>query len=136
MVLGNIERLEIVVGSLHLRPGDHRIAERKKNPLDFLERLSQRVPRAERARDSRKRNVFALAGKRRLFARGFNRCAPRFERGLDVSLQFVKRLADRAFQLRLGWLEPVLCDASKHARFSTEPGAPQLFPTVRALLRL
>jgi hypothetical protein len=86
MVLGNIERLEVVVGSFHLRPGHHRVAERKKNPLDFLERLPQRMPRAERADDAGKREIFALARDRRLFGRGFDLRAPRFERRFDVRL--------------------------------------------------
>ena len=86
MVLGNIERLEIVVRRFHLRPGNHGVAERKKNPLDFLERLPQRVPRAERPHHAGKREVFALARERRLFRRGFDRRAPRFERRFDVRL--------------------------------------------------
>ena len=67
-MLGNIERLEVVVRSFHLRPGDHRVAERKKNPLDLLEGLPQRMPRAKRANHARKREVFAFARQRRLSA--------------------------------------------------------------------
>ena len=90
MVLGNIERLEIVVGSFHLRPGNHGIAERKKNPFDLLKRLPQRVPRAERTHHAGKREVFAFALERRLFGRSFHCHATQFERRFDVRLQFVE----------------------------------------------
>ena len=130
MVLGNIERLEVVVGSFHLRPGDHGVAERKKNPLDFLEGLPQRMPRAERADHAGKRKVFALARKRRLFGRGFDRRAPRFERRFDVRLEFIERLADRALQFRLRGLEPRVGDLREHAGFAAEPRIAQRFPAV------
>ena len=134
MVLGNIERLEVVVRRLHLRPGNHGVAERKKNPLDLLERLPQRVPRAERADDAGKREVFALARERRLFGRGFDRRAPRFERRFDVRFQFIERLADGALQLRLRGLEPVLGDLRKHAGFAAEPGVAQQISKLPVIL--
>src|ERR1700724_1284759 len=96
MVLGNVERLKIVVRSFHLRPGDHAVTEGEKNSLDLLEGLAQRMPRAKWPQHSRERKIFALAGKRRLVGRGFNRCTLRFELRLDVRFKLVERLADRA----------------------------------------
>ena len=48
MVLGNVERLEIVVGRLDFRPFDHAEADGKKNALEFFVGLADQVPRADR----------------------------------------------------------------------------------------
>ncbi len=97
MVLGNVKCLEVVVRSFHLRPGDDCVAERKENALDLLERLAQRMLRAERARYAWQRKIVALACERRLVGGGFNLQTPGFERCLDMRFDLVERLADRAF---------------------------------------
>ena len=45
MVLGDVERLEIVVGRLDFRPFDHGEADGKKNPLKLFVGLADQVPR-------------------------------------------------------------------------------------------
>ena len=130
MVLGNVERLEVVVRSFHLRPGNHRVAERKKNPFDLLERLPQRMARAERANHARKGEIFALARERRLIGRGLDFRAPQFERRFDVRLQFVEGLSDRPLQFGLCRLEPGFGDLREHAGFAAEPIVAEGFPGV------
>ena len=57
MVLGDIERFEIVVGRLDLRPFDHAKSDREEDAQQFVERLPDQVPRPDGALDARKRKV-------------------------------------------------------------------------------
>ena len=69
MMLGNVERLEIVVRRFDLRPFDHAEADGKKNALELFVGLADQVPRAERALDAGQREVDVIAGLRLLFPR-------------------------------------------------------------------
>ena len=68
MVLGNIERLEIVVRRLDFRPFDHAEADGEKNALQLFVGLPDQVARADRALDAGKRKIDLIARLRR-FAR-------------------------------------------------------------------
>ncbi len=126
MVLGDVERLEIVVRRLDLRPLHHRVAEREENPLDLLERLLQWMPRADRPHDPGQGKVQAiplpggsLDGNARSLLKSL----------LDVRLKRIKFLADRALQIGRSGLQPVVGDSGENSRFPSEPSAAQFLPT-------
>ena len=131
MVLGDIERLKVVVRSFHLRPCDHRVAKREKNPLDLLERLAQRVPGADRPHHPRQGKIFALARKRRLVGCGFQGRALVRAHSFDMRLQRIKFLTDDTLQFRPGRLEPILGNFRQHAGFSAQPDCPKLLQVSR-----
>src|SRR5260370_30954222 len=100
MVLGNVERLEVVIRSFHLRSGHDRIAEREKTALDLVEGLAQRMPRAERARYAGERKILALACMRLLVGRGFQGRTLVRAHSFDMLLQRIEFLTDDALQFR------------------------------------
>src|SRR6202035_3179264 len=55
-----------------------------------------------------------------------------FQRGFDVRLQFVERLADRTFQLGLCGLEPCVGDLREHAGLASSPRIAHGFPAALA----
>src|SRR4029077_15216215 len=57
MMLGNIEGLEIVVGSFDLRPFHHAEADGKENAKELLISLTDQMARADGALDAGKRKV-------------------------------------------------------------------------------
>ncbi len=61
MMLGDVERLEVVVRRLDLGPLDNAEPDRKKNPLQLFVRLPDKVPRPDRPLDARKRKINAFA---------------------------------------------------------------------------
>ena len=75
MVLGNIERLEIVVGRLDFGAFDHAEADRKENALKFFVGLANQVARADGALDAGKRKINLIARRGGLFRGGFDRRA-------------------------------------------------------------
>ena len=89
MVLGNVERLEIVVRRLDLGPFDDAEANREKYSLKLFVGLANYVARADRALDAGKREIDFIACLRSLIRSGFHLYALRFERRLDVRFEFV-----------------------------------------------
>ena len=57
MVLGNIQRFEIVVRRFDFRAFDHAEADREKNALQLFVCLADQVARADRALDAGKREI-------------------------------------------------------------------------------
>ena len=72
MMFGNIQRLEVVVGRLDLRPLHHAEADGEENALQLFGGLANQVARPNRSLDAGKRKIDALARLRRVFGGGFN----------------------------------------------------------------
>ena len=80
MMLGNVERLEIVVRRLHLRPGHHGEAERKKNALNSSKVCRNRCREPSGALDAGKRKIDLVACGSGLFGRSFDFAAALLQR--------------------------------------------------------
>src|SRR5262245_45816126 len=119
MKLGDVERLEVVVRRFDFRALDDGKADGKENVFDFLEDLADQVMRANGADDSRERKIYPLSRKSGLFCAGFDGEAAGFNLRFDVRAQFIERSADSAFEMRLCWFQPVVCDLLKDSGLPT-----------------
>ena len=128
MVLGNVERLEIVVGRLDLRPFDHAEPDGEENPQQLVERLPDQVPRADRPLHARQREIDLIPSRGRMFRRRFNFLALFFERRFDVRLQLLKFLADYPLELRRRCLQPVVGDVRENPGLAADPSVTQNLP--------
>src|SRR6185437_3863581 len=61
MVLGDVERLEIVVSGFNFRTFDDRKTNRSEDAIQLFVSLADEMLRAERTRDSGKREIEAVA---------------------------------------------------------------------------
>ena len=132
MMLGNVERLEIVVRRLDLGPFDHAEADGKKNPLQLFVGLADQVARADRPLDAGKREVDLFAGLGSFFRSCFDFLALFFKRRFDVGFEFVQFLPDDALEFRRRWLEPVVADERENAGLAAKPGVAHGFSKLQA----
>src|ERR1700735_3846947 len=100
MMLGDVERLEIVVRRFALGPFHHAEADREENALQLFVRLANDVARADGPLDAWERKIDLVARLCRALSRRFDFLAFFLKRGFDVRLQLVEFLPDRALQLR------------------------------------
>ena len=129
MMLGNIQRLEIVVGRLDFGPFDDAEAQRKKNPLDFGEGLPQQVARAEGADDAGQREIDVVARQRRDLPRPLTRCcAARRASARHAYAARSEPAPRRASVPARRRLQPLIGDAREHAGFAADPGIAQRLP--------
>ena len=128
MVLGNVERFEIVVRRFDFRAFDDREANREENVFDFLKNLANEVMRTDRADDTGKREVNAVFRARGCFGSGFDGSAARFDLRIDMSAQFVQGSADGAFEFGRRRLQPIVGNQTEHTGFATEPLVAELLP--------
>ncbi len=128
MMLGNVERLEVVVGRLDFGALDHAEAQRKEDTLDLRKCLPQQMTRTDRTVHSGQREIDPVAVKRSGSRRRFRRLPQNLEAVLDVRTQFVEVSADRGAQCGRRRLQPILGDASEHAGLAADPGVAQRPP--------
>ena len=113
MMLGNVERLKIVVRRFDFGSGDDAEANRGEDAQKFVVSLADQVARADGALDAGKRKVNFVASRAVCSAR------PRFflpldaKTLLDVGFELVELLADNALESGRRWFQPVVGDLSK-----------------------
>ena len=134
MVLGNIERLEIVIGRLDFRPLDHAEADGEENALELFVGLANQVPRANRALDAGQRKINLIARGGRLFPSSIFGSCERRKLPFDMSLQRVEALANGGLDLFGCGLQPVIADLGQDSRFPAEPLHARGFQIKRAYL--
>src|SRR6266404_2490275 len=128
MEFRNVERFEVVVRRFDFGAFDDGEADGEENVLDFLEDLADQVARADGANDAGEREVHTIASECGFFRSSFD-CGPsRLDLSFHMRAQFVELLADRAFQLGGGRLEPIVGDLRKNAGLATEPCITELLP--------
>ena len=130
MVLGNVERLEVVVRRLDFRPFDHRVAERKKNPLDFLERLPQQdaASRAGASRPARKDRSRSRASAAASAAASTAPAAIRQGRASMCACSSLRACPTARFRFGWGRLSQFSVMRVSRAGFAAEPSVAQFFP--------
>ena len=89
MMLGNIQRLKVVVGRFNLRPLHHAEADREENALQLFGGLPDQVARSNCSLDTRKGKIDALARLRRCFGRRFDCSLTLGQRRFHVRLELV-----------------------------------------------
>src|SRR5258707_7079583 len=128
MVLGDVERLKVVVGRFDFRAFYDGETDGKENVLDVLEVLTDEVVRADGAYDAGQREIDTLAGAGRFFRAGFNTFTALFDFGLDVGAQLIEFLADAPLEFLSGGFEPIISDFRQHAGFAGQPGVAKILP--------
>ena len=131
MVLGNVERLEIVVRRFDFRPFDHAEADREENALEFFVGLADQVARADRALDAGKRKIDLIARRRGLLRGRFDFLRAFLRACFDVRLELVQFLADDALQFRRRRFQPVVGDQREDAGLAASPVHDKSAPAFR-----
>src|SRR5271170_4895014 len=121
MMLGNVERLEIVVRRFDFGAGDDAEADGGEDAQKFVVGLADQVARADRALDAGEREVNFVAGCGALFHRCFLFSRERSDSCFYVRLQRVETLADGGFDLFGCRLQPVLGNLGKNSRLAAQP---------------
>jgi hypothetical protein len=89
MVLGNIQRFEVVVGCFNLGAFHHAESDRSKNAQKFFVGLPDQVTRADGAIDAGKRKINFFAGRRGRFASIPNHRTKPGQHRIDLSFKCV-----------------------------------------------
>lgn len=121
MMLGNVERFEIVVGRFYFRTLDYAETDRGENPLKFLEGLANQMPRTEWALDTGKRKIDFVVRRNGLLRGRLDYPLAFRDNGFDVRFKFVQLLTNGWLQLRRRCLQPVIGDLSEDSCFAAGP---------------
>src|SRR5215472_2305812 len=132
MVLGNVERLEIVVSSFDFRAFNDRKAYRAENTIELFVSLSDKMLRAERAGDSGQREIESVARGSGLERGGFGEFFRFRGEVFENRAQPVQLLADPFFRIRRSGLQPVRGDARNDAVLAAEPPNAELLGSFRS----
>src|SRR5579863_539585 len=108
MMLGNVERLEIVVRRFDFGSGDDAESNRAEDAQEFIVGLANQMARADGALDARERKIDLVTSSGALLPCPFLLCRERGDSFLDVRFQRVEALADGGFDLFGCRLQPVL----------------------------
>ena len=128
MMFGDVQGLEIVVRRFDLRALDDSKAERKKDALDFLERLPHQMARADRANNTRQREIHAFTGEHSAFRGGGYGLLKLLEALFDVRPELIQMTADDGPQFGRRRLQPLFGDPIQHPGFTPQPGVAQRLP--------
>jgi hypothetical protein len=120
MVLGLIERGEVVVVALDLGTVCDFEPDRMENRLDALERAGDRVQRADASSPARQRHVERFFLETRFELLVLDRFAPRAQRLFELVLRFVEAHAHRGALLGRKLAERL-------AKLGDHPGLPEVF---------
>jgi len=121
MVLGDVERFEVVVGRLDFRPFDYRESDGKENALELFVGLADQVAGANRALDARQGKIDLIARGGCAFCCSFEFLALGFQCRFDMRLELLKFLADDRLEFLGCGLEPVVADQHERTRFPADP---------------